>query len=174
MIHTCDPEVSNQIFRRNEFTKPVELIELLNIFGPGLTGSEGEQGRLYRKITAPFFTEQTMDQVWRTSMNNIRTLMRDLMVGPVHGSSRSLRSMIARMTLHNLLTVCITKRSEPEFNQSQEIVEKDHKMGFHEAVLSVLDNFVTLASIPKPMLSAYFNSAQVNSILNIPRILAFY
>lgn len=70
VIHNCDPEISTEIFRRSEFGKPVELIALLNIFGPGLTGSDGAEGRLYRKITAPFFNEQTLARVWRVSLDS--------------------------------------------------------------------------------------------------------
>ncbi|KAL9100068.1 MAG: hypothetical protein Q9163_004509 [Psora crenata] len=112
VIHTCDPAVTTQIFRRSNFRKPAELIELLNVFGPGLTGSEGPEGRLYRKVTAPFFTEQTMDQVWNTSIESIGALMQSLVAAQQPSEllqqsereRRSLRSIMASMTLHNVFT----------------------------------------------------------------------
>ena len=131
----------------------MELIKLLNVFGPGLTGSEGIDGRLYRKVTAPFFTEQTMDQVWRTSIDSIGTLMQGMTASQASKSKRSLRSMIAEMTLHNVLTVCFRKNPERESFQFQESIPTGHKMGFRQAVLSALDNMGTIAFTPKLILS---------------------
>lgn len=154
MIHTCDPEVSTQIFRRSEFRKPVELIELLNVFGPGLTGSEGANGRLYRKITAPFFTEQTMDQVWRTSIDSIGALMHSLAASQgSKKSERSLRSMLASMTLHNVFTICFEKDSKKQAFRLQENIPAGYKTGFRQAVLSTLDHIATIAFTPKLILS---------------------
>lgn len=49
---------------------------MLNIFGPTLTGTDGDEARQYRKITAPFFNEQTLRQVWINSVNNIETTLK--------------------------------------------------------------------------------------------------
>lgn len=154
MIHTCDPEVSTQIFRRSEFRKPIELIELLNVFGPGLTGSEGADGRLYRKVTAPFFTEQIMDQVWRISIESTGALMQSLAASQCSKKSeRSLRSTVASMTLHNMFTVCFEKDVDKQSFQLQEIIPAGHKIGFRQAVLSTLDHIFTVAFTPKFILS---------------------
>ena len=149
VIHTCDPEVSTQIFQRSEFRKPIELIELLNVFGPGLTGSEGAQGRLYRRITAPFFTDQTMDHVWKVSIESIGALMERLTMLQGSRKSESLRSMVASMTLHNLFTVCFAKNKGQQSFRSQENTPTGHKIGFRQAVLSSLDHIATIAFTPK-------------------------
>ena len=156
MIHTCDPEVSAQIFRRREFKKPVELIELLNVFGPGLTGSEGVNGRLYRRLTAPFFTDQTMEQVWRVAVDSVETLIQGLVESQrSNNSEKSLRSMVASMTLHNVLTVCFLKKSDQKSFHLQEIVPTSHKFGFRQAVLSTLDHIAIIAFTPKFVLSLW-------------------
>lgn len=168
MIHTCDPGVSAQIFRRSEFRKPVELIELLNVFGPGLTGSEGAEGRLYRKVTAPFFTEQTMDKVWRTSIESTGILMQTLAVSQCSAqSARSLRSMVASMTLHNVFSVCFGKDTDKESFQLQETIPAGHKLGFRQAVLSTLDHIATIAFTPKIFLSLYLSYEEDPLPLNI-------
>jgi cytochrome P450 len=151
VIHTCDPEVSTQIFRRSEFTKPVELIELLNVFGPGLTGSEGAEGRLYRKVTAPFFTEQTVDQVWRTSIESVETFMQSVVASQASKKSnrRGLRSMVASMTLHIVFTVCFGTDVDKKSPQLQETSFIGHKTGFYQTVLSSLDHIATIAFMPK-------------------------
>ena len=159
MIHTCDPDVSAQIFRRSEFKKPVELIALLNIFGPGLTGSEGAKGRLYRRITTPFFTEQTMDQAWRVSMDSIGALMQSLTAPQCpNKSERSLRSMVASMTLHNLFTVCFEKSTDKQSFRLEETVATGRQIGFRQAVLSTLDHIATIALMPKFILGLSLSS----------------
>lgn len=148
VIHTCDAEVSAQIFRRNEIGKPVELIDLLNVFGPGLTGSEGRNGRLYRKITAPYFNEQIMDKVWVTSLESCKELLEDLMELQASGSGMNLRSKIANITLYNVISVCF----EDERKQGLRITEASspgHTRSLRQTVLSVLDHMVIIALIPK-------------------------
>ncbi|MCJ1344328.1 hypothetical protein MMC31_002531 [Peltigera leucophlebia] len=62
VLYICDPNVITQLFRGNTFGKPTGLLKMLNIFGPTLTGTDGDEARQYRKITAPFFNEQTLRQ----------------------------------------------------------------------------------------------------------------
>lgn len=154
VIHTCDPETSAQIFRRNEFGKPVELIELLNIFGPGLTGSDGPVGRLYRKITAPFFTERTMDQVWTISLDSAGALMEGLITSQTSEPGTTLRSNIANMSLHNLTTVCFERNPNAVKKfQLHESIPAGHDMSFRQTVLSVLDHIGAIAFTSKFLLS---------------------
>jgi len=153
----------------------VELIELLNVFGPGLTGSEGAEGRLYRKITAPFFTDQTMDQVWRTSMDSVGTLMESVVksqdsISKVN-SKNNLRSMVANMTLHNVFTVCFDKNPGREHFQLEENIPAGHTVGFRQAVTSTLDCIAIIAFMPKFILSIYLHFLDIASMLNTARFL---
>ena len=129
----------------------MELITLLNVFGPGLTGSDGLEGRLYRKITAPFFTEQTMDRAWRTSYETAGVLMQGLSQLQYTGPSRNLRSVIASMTIHNLVSVLFPLGSG-EF-QLQEKVPSDRRLSLTQAVLSILDHIAMVAFTPRLILS---------------------
>lgn len=158
-IHTCDPAVSAQIFRRAEFRKPLGLIGLLNVFGPGLTGSEGAEGRLYRRITAPFFTDRTMDQVWSTSMESVQALMQNVVnlqnstIEPK--SKKDLRSMIANMTLYSVFTVCFAKTPDKERFRLNESIPTGHTIGFRHAVTSTLDCITQIALMPAIVLSIH-------------------
>ncbi|KAL8861937.1 MAG: hypothetical protein Q9178_001807 [Gyalolechia marmorata] len=159
VIHTCDPDVAAQIFRRSEFRKPLELIGLLNVFGPGLTGSEGAEGRLYRKVTAPFFNERTLQEVWRVSIESVEVLLRDLSADTLSSSwkeGRDLRSMVAGMTLHNVFAVCFGKtddRGEKAGYRMEETVPPGHKIGFRQSILSTLDHIGIMAFMPKLILN---------------------
>ena len=42
---TCDPELNSQVLGGGEFGKLVKLLKVLNIYGPTMTGTEGEETR---------------------------------------------------------------------------------------------------------------------------------
>ena len=155
-IVTCDPEVASQILQSAEFGKPPDLIELLNVFGPGLTGSDGARGRFYRKTTAPFFTTQIMELVWKTSMDSVQDVMPKLaeVLGTETNESReSLRSVVAKMTLHNVVSICFGQDPDGEIFRLQESIPAGHKIGFRKTMTSILDCIAIIAFTPKLILS---------------------
>lgn len=69
IMATADADVIAQITtRRNDFPKPIELYDLLEIYGQNLLTVEGKAWRKHRKITAPPFTEQNNRLVWKESI----------------------------------------------------------------------------------------------------------
>ena len=67
-LWTCDAEVNEQILatgRRGDFPKSVELLGVMMTWGPALPGSEGDEARLYRRVAAPCFNEDTNKNVWQ-------------------------------------------------------------------------------------------------------------
>ena len=80
-MYTCEPELSTQFMRGKTFAKPAEFLQILNIFGPTLTGAGDQEARLYTKIIAPFFNNRTMYQVWTSSIDAAGLLERELLWG---------------------------------------------------------------------------------------------
>jgi len=69
IIATADADVITQITsRRNDFPKPIELYDILEIYGQNLLTVEGKAWRKHRRITAPPFTEQNNRLVWKESI----------------------------------------------------------------------------------------------------------
>ncbi|MCJ1438187.1 hypothetical protein MMC27_007574 [Xylographa pallens] len=149
ILHTCDPELSAYFLRSNTFGKPAELLNLLNIFGPTMTGTDGHETRLYRKIAAPFFTEQTLEEVWTRSVSDADTLFQVLQPG-----DDELRPVLAKMTLHILNAVCFEDKSDlsKELQQSQVQPPPDHELSYSQAIHGVLDTFKTIFLLPKVIL----------------------
>jgi cytochrome P450 len=54
--------------RRSDFVKPVELYAIVDIFGPSILTTEGEEWKRHRKIVAPAFSEKSNSLVWRESL----------------------------------------------------------------------------------------------------------
>lgn len=149
VLFTCNPEATTQLSRDKLIGKPVELLEILNIFGPTMTGTDGQEAHLYRSITAPFFNEFTMHKVWSTSIMSTEDLLKVLVEVDVSGCNRNLRRVLARMTLHVLNKVCFENNQTClDTLQLQEKMGSNHKLTYTEAMHSTLDHFFTIFATP--------------------------
>lgn len=149
VLYTCDPNVITQLVRGNTFEKPTELLEILNIFGPTLTGANGEEARQYRKITAPFFNEETLRQVWVNSVNSIETTLKLLVKSERVGHFRGLRPVLAWMALRILNVVGFEgKRNFLAKSTFSDEVLPGHALSYSEAMHSLLDHFGVIYFTP--------------------------
>lgn len=154
VLYTCDPEAATQLFRDKAIGKPADLLKVLNIFGPTMTGTDGQEARLYRTITAPFFNEHALQQVWSTSIISTEELLRVLSEVDASGCSQNLRRILARMTLHILNKVCFENNQDcSDALQSQEKIIPDHKLSYIEAMHLTLDHLATIFTTPPSILS---------------------
>ena len=162
IVYTCDPEVTNQLLHDRHFEKPTELLQILNIFGPTITGTSGDETRLYRRVSAPFFNKSTFRRVWTTSVAST-----DQMMNLIHGSSglqvANLRQSLARLTLHILHKVAFEKAKG--LNESDLIRNvQGHPLDDYRIMSNVLDNFATIFLVPSIILSE-----QLRSLTSISR-----
>jgi cytochrome P450 len=59
-MSSSNPEANVQLTtRRRDFVKPVELYAIVDIFGPSLLTTEGDDWKRHRKIVAPAFSEKS-------------------------------------------------------------------------------------------------------------------
>ena len=77
ILMTADASVINQITtRRNDFPKPIELYQTLDIYGKNVVTTEGNVWRRHRKITAPPFGEQNNRIVWKEAIFQANEMLR--------------------------------------------------------------------------------------------------
>ena len=169
ILVTGDPNAAHQIFQNSAFGKPRELLGMLNIFGPTLTGTDGPEARLYRKLTAPFFNQTTMNKVWMTSLGSAKVLAKLL-----EGRNEQLRPLLARSTLHIVNTICFESGHDC-LDELQERVHipNGHNLSMSQAMSTVLDFLPTIFSTPAFMLSMCHDSCRFTAKLIIKRVLAF-
>src|SRR5438046_9852480 len=67
--------ITQMAARRNDFQKPIEVYDLVNIFGENVVTTEGHTWREHRKITAPAFSERTNALVWKESLNQTKAML---------------------------------------------------------------------------------------------------
>ncbi|KAI4264426.1 MAG: hypothetical protein L6R42_000462 [Xanthoria sp. 1 TBL-2021] len=147
IFYTCDAEVITQLLKGKSFTKPAELLQILNIFGPTMTGSDGEETRLYRRTTAPFFNKRTFQRVWTESVGSVDDLLTEKF-GFGDSAITDLRPILARLTLHILNRIAFEK--EETLREELKVPTKAciHDLGYFEAMSSVLDNFAAIFVTP--------------------------
>lgn len=153
ILYTCDLEVSTQFLHNKIFTKPAGLLQILNIYGPTMTGTDGQETSLYRKTMAPFFNNRTMHQVWNNSIHGAECLLR---VVTRHNAPmvEQLRPVLARMTLHILNTTCFEHDQDCMADlEFREQIPEGHYLSYVQAMHSVLDNMANIFLTPALILS---------------------
>ena len=154
ILLTCEPEAVNQILRGNAFDKPTDLINILNIFGPTMTGADNREARQYRKITTPFFNEDSMQKIWAQSINGGEALLKVLLNSQSAGHTGEPQPLLARLSLHLLNSVCFESDHDcVEEIEGRSPIPSGHTLGYSQAMHAMLDHVKTIYAIPGPILS---------------------
>jgi hypothetical protein len=152
ILYTCHAEASSQLFRDTRLGKPAHLMSLLNIFGPTITSTDGAESRLYRRITAPFFSEATMRDVFVGTVQGGGQLAQVLRQPAAH---HHLRDLAAKLSLHILNRFCNQAETLEDLAMALRGEDKPqgtHRMTYAEAVFTLLENYMTIFLIPSKLL----------------------
>ena len=79
ILWSCDADVNEQVVSkssRNSFPKVVELLGVMRTWGPSLPATDGEEARLYRKVTSPCFNDSTHECVWRYGIAKVTGMLK--------------------------------------------------------------------------------------------------
>ncbi|KUI67226.1 Cytochrome P450 3A2 [Cytospora mali] len=152
ILYTCDPDVNTQLFRDGSFGKPAELMSILNIYGPTITGTDGPESRLYRKITGPFFSESTLRRVFVQSVSGATILLAALTRPDAH---RQLRTLSARVSLNTLSQICYDNQTDSDLVKAlafSDNVPDGRTLSYSEALHGLMDNWTAIFLMPHWML----------------------
>ncbi|KAI1465650.1 cytochrome P450 [Daldinia caldariorum] len=104
--------------------------------------------RLYRKVTGPFFSENTMCRVFVHSVSGAKILLAAL-VRP--GAYRQLRAMSARLCLHTLTRMAFSFQTDVDLTQAlafQDDIPDGKTLSFSQALHGFVDSLVTVFIAP--------------------------
>lgn len=141
--------------RSNAFDKPADLISILNIFGPTMTGTKNQEARTYRKITTGFFNEHTMQKVWQNATHGAESVLKVFAKKQEEAKRvEDLRPILARLSFYLLNATCFdyTEDCLPEL-EDQCPVPAGHKITFSKAMHTMLDRFPIVFFTPRVLLS---------------------
>ncbi|GLA25232.1 hypothetical protein AnigIFM63326_001849 [Aspergillus niger] len=153
VLYTCDRHVSTQLFQDGRFGKPAHLMQVLNIYGPTITGTDGPESRLYRRITAPFFREDTLRQVFTHAIEGAQVLGLALNKPAAY---RQLRTLAARLSLNILTRICFQSQTQEDLIEALSFADlptKGYRMTYSEAMHTLLDNYQTVFLFPRHFLA---------------------
>lgn len=148
ILYTCDPDVNTQLFRDGSFGKPAQLMSILNIYGPTITGTDGPESRLYRKITGPFFSENTLRRVFVQSVSGAKILLAALTRPDAH---RQLRTLSARVSLNTLSQICFSNQTDSDLVKAlafEDNIPDKRTLSYSEALHGLMDNWSTIFLVP--------------------------
>ena len=112
-----------------------------------MTGTDGEETRLYRRVSAPFFNKSTFQRVWRDSVGSTNELLA-YFIDYDSLTIEDLRPALARLTLH-IVNMVAFEKCETLTEEMRTAADPRHKrLGHFEAMSSVLDNFATIFLSP--------------------------
>ncbi|KAF2109771.1 cytochrome P450 [Lophiotrema nucula] len=149
VLWTCEPEIIMQLSNRHaDFTKPVDMLGILNLYGPTITASEGEEHRKYRKIASPSFNETTHRTVWREAIHQAESMLeawnRD------GGLVSDLNLNANRFTLHVLSKALFNKEMPWDTNA---VKAHGHELTYAEAIGAAFKYNHTLFMTPRAVLN---------------------
>jgi hypothetical protein len=76
-MSTTNAEIATQIAgRRHDFLKPIEMYEIVAVYGPSVITTEGDHWKRQKKILAPAFSEKSNALVWEESLKQGEGLIR--------------------------------------------------------------------------------------------------
>ena len=149
---TCDPEANVQFSRRHhDFVKPVEMLDMLNMYGPNITATEGEESRRYRKIAGPAFNDRTHGFVWTESRGQAAALLNRW---SGNAPIMNLKEDLAKLTLHVISFVCFDRHMHwGEDSGEKTPSNQSHKMGYSEAISSAMASIPIFFLVPSLIIS---------------------
>ncbi|KAL9593552.1 MAG: hypothetical protein Q9219_007495 [cf. Caloplaca sp. 3 TL-2023] len=152
VLWTCDPESIQQFSKRSQdFVKPVEMVGMLNLYGPTITAREGEESRTYRKIAAPSFNDRTHGAAWAESLKRSLSIIEGWK--EANAPITKLNEHIARLTLQVISFVCFDRQMDMSLAIQDDIQhKKSYRMTYSEAISAMVANIPTLFIIPPPLL----------------------
>ncbi|KAI4193811.1 MAG: hypothetical protein LQ346_003821 [Caloplaca aetnensis] len=164
MLLTCDARLVRQVLgRAHDFHAPVEVLSLYNLYGPTLAASEGEQWRLYRRISTPFFNTRTHARVWRESLAKAERVSEQWDRGGSSGGGSGAKGtrvsdvkgeVMSKLNLRVIAKIFYGRELEyARDDATRDVAPAGHALTFSEAINAVLSNLATLFGLPKWLLA---------------------
>ncbi|MCJ1318707.1 hypothetical protein MMC15_004037 [Xylographa vitiligo] len=155
----ADPEAITQVqARRKDFVKPPLMYEQMNIFGPNVNTTNGEEWQRHRKITAPSFNERISSVVWSEALQQSQELVQIWVRKGLKGTCTTVPDT-ATLALHVL--TCAAFGMQYSFSEGVQRLQVNHSMTYRDSLAMILNSIIVLAIFPKSFLQA--------SVIPLPR-----
>lgn len=173
VLISADAAVISQICARGrDFLKPLKMYQSLNIYGVNVLTTEGQVWRRHRKITSPPFNERNNRMVFAESLRQAQA-MTDFWIGEKEESPPifTLAEDALRLSLHvislagfgNRLSWPVDEGAEEESMKVEDTTS--HELSYAGALTLLVQNFLWLIIVPRPLLSRNNQSVLILHLL---------
>ena len=126
---------------------------ILNVFGPTVSGTDGDEERLYRRIASAAFNSRTNRMLWGDVLAHVSELV--VRWSPTGSTTRiqDMKQDIATMTLQIISQICYG-RDLDHFSDGQPKRQDSscHALSYRQAMFSMLSSIHLISMIPHPLL----------------------
>ncbi|KAF7900088.1 hypothetical protein EAF00_004424 [Botryotinia globosa] len=139
VMYICDVDtLSEVLLRRNEFKRPREVLEMLNVFGPNVSTVSEEDWHRYKKATGPpFSNEQTNNIVWQEALRKTQEMVN-------YWIDRGELAEDAKTFSLNILTSAGFGKSYPFKPPSNTDNDPGHSMSYKESLSLIVGNAIPI------------------------------
>ncbi|KAH7063432.1 cytochrome P450 monooxygenase-like protein [Macrophomina phaseolina] len=153
-IYVADPASSDELLaRKKDFVKPMDMVGIINIYGPTVASTDGPDWFRHRRITATPFNERNNRIVWSESVKQTSQMLSYFTnkVGSV--GSTALGEDTMTLTLHILTSAGLgfsyDFRGALENGKQENAEEEGHTLSYRNCLAAVLEDFIMMALLPK-------------------------
>ncbi|KAF7929751.1 hypothetical protein EAE99_004655 [Botrytis elliptica] len=147
ILYICDADTLSEVLMRgNEFKKPREVLEMLNVFGRNISTVSDEDWPRHKKATGPpFSNEQTNNLVWQEALRQTQEMMHYW----IDQGKLALRTTAedAKTLSLNILTSAGLGKSYPFKPSSNIDNDPGHTMSYKESLSLIVENAIPILII---------------------------
>ncbi|KAF2851336.1 cytochrome P450, partial [Plenodomus tracheiphilus IPT5] len=159
-LNVVDPGAIVDIFqRRTQFLRPVELYQLLNVFGRNASTVSAVEWKQHRKIISAPFNELANNIAWTESLNQVREMLTGWIQEGTNGSLG-----IHRDTRSATLNVLAATGFNQSYKFHETSVSEKHEESYRAALFTLMDNSLFMQLVPKAVLSSPYAPASWKQI----------
>lgn len=150
-LSTSDPELAVEVLKRlKEFPSTEQTAVILNIFGPSVLTSDGDDWTRQRKLIAPIINEKISALVFGESISQARQML-DSDIGDSNGVTNTTMQGMKTVAI-NVLGLAAFGIPLPWKKSENEQPAYGHRLTYMEATKIVVENLVAAAVFPARLL----------------------
>jgi len=143
-LYVEDPFIATMILsKKKDFPMDEISRKFLNVVGPNLLSSEGEDWQRQRRLIAPMLNERIMENVWNESRDQANDMVSSFLNDG--GTTKDTISGLKRIAFNVLQ--CIGYGMPQKWNQNVREILPGHKLAYMEALHELVDGFIIIAII---------------------------
>lgn len=155
-IYLCDADAVHDIIKRErhgDFARPVELLAMLDVFGPNISTMNGSDWQRQRKCTAASFNEQSNLLVWAESLRQGQQLFQ-YWKDKVNADAPSTMAKDTRtLTLDVLVHAAFGKSFD--FYGARDKKKTSGPLSYRDALALILENAILILALGPRILKKF-------------------